>query len=196
MVKVRIRWLLLDAKPKSFVPVASYPEDPELEQFLEMEQLHRLNECLVASSRNTGPHTHGVEDLHGGWFWALGYDSDSESEEEESSVVPVVVEAPGFADPKPSLSSGILETSVLVSKYHFMNVPSPCLIKKTREDRRPWQGLKGKCALGPFLSVLVIECQHKYLSVNLCQLMDKVQIKSKGMFLRLSTLFWRLMYCV
>jgi hypothetical protein len=26
--------------------------------------------------------------------------------------------------------------------------------------------------------------------------MDKVQIKSKGMFLRLSTLFWRLMYCV
>jgi hypothetical protein len=56
--------------------------------------------------------------------------------------------------------------------------------------------LKGKCALGPFLSILVIECQHKCLSVNLCQLMDKVQDKSKGMFLRLSTLFWRLMYCV
>jgi hypothetical protein len=49
--------------------------------------------------------------------------------------------------------------------------------------------LKWKCALGPFLSILVIECQHKCLSVNLCQLMDKVQIKSKGMFLRLSTLF-------
>jgi hypothetical protein len=49
--------------------------------------------------------------------------------------------------------------------------------------------LKGKYALGPFLSILVIECQHKGLSVNLCQLMDKVQIKSKGMFLRLSTLF-------
>jgi hypothetical protein len=56
--------------------------------------------------------------------------------------------------------------------------------------------VKGKCALGPFLSILVIECQHKCLSVNLCQLMDKVQIKRKGMFLRLSTLFWRLMYCV
>jgi hypothetical protein len=56
--------------------------------------------------------------------------------------------------------------------------------------------VKGKCALGSFLSVLVIECQHKCLSVNLCQLMDKMQIKSKGMFLRLSTLFWRLMYCV
>jgi hypothetical protein len=51
----------------------------------------------------------------------------------------------------------------------------------------PW--VKGKCALGPFLSILVIECQHKCLSVNLCQLMDKVQIKSKGIFLRLSTLF-------
>jgi hypothetical protein len=45
--------------------------------------------------------------------------------------------------------------------------------------------LKGKCALGPFLSILVIECQHKCLSVNLCQLMDKVQIKFKGMFLDL-----------
>jgi hypothetical protein len=56
--------------------------------------------------------------------------------------------------------------------------------------------VKGKCALRPFLSILVIECQHKCLSVNLCQLMDKVQIKSKGMFLRLSTLFWRLMHCV
>jgi hypothetical protein len=32
--------------------------------------------------------------------------------------------------------------------------------------------LKGKCALGPFLSILVIECQHKYSNVN------KVQIKS------------------
>ena len=38
--------------------------------------------------------------------------------------------------------------------------------------------LKGKCALGPFLSILVIECQHKYLNVNLCPWMNKVQIKS------------------
>jgi hypothetical protein len=49
--------------------------------------------------------------------------------------------------------------------------------------------LKGKCALGPFLSILVIECQHKCLNVNLYSWMDKVQIKSKGMFLSLSTLF-------
>jgi hypothetical protein len=48
--------------------------------------------------------------------------------------------------------------------------------------------LKGKCALGPFLSILVIECQPKYLNVNLCPWMDKLQIKSKGMFLSLSTL--------
>jgi hypothetical protein len=48
--------------------------------------------------------------------------------------------------------------------------------------------VKGKCALGPFLSILVIECQHKCLNVNLCSWMNKVQIKSKGMFLSLSTL--------
>jgi hypothetical protein len=49
--------------------------------------------------------------------------------------------------------------------------------------------LKGKCALGPFLSILVIECQHKCSCVNLCQMMDKVTTQHKGMFLRLSTLF-------
>jgi hypothetical protein len=32
----------------------------------------------------------------------------------------------------------------------------------------PSEELKGKCALGPFLSILVIECQHKYSNVNLC----------------------------
>jgi hypothetical protein len=48
--------------------------------------------------------------------------------------------------------------------------------------------LKGKCAFGPFLSILVIEYQHKCLNVNLCPWMNKVQITSKGMFLSLSTL--------
>jgi hypothetical protein len=45
--------------------------------------------------------------------------------------------------------------------------------------------LKGKCALGPFLSILVIECQHKCFCVDLCNVVDKVQIMSKGMFLDL-----------
>jgi hypothetical protein len=36
--------------------------------------------------------------------------------------------------------------------------------------------LKGKCALGPFLSILVIECKHKCLNVTLCPWMNKVQI--------------------
>jgi hypothetical protein len=48
--------------------------------------------------------------------------------------------------------------------------------------------VKGKCALGLFLSILVIECKHKCLNVNLCPWMNKVQITSKGMFLSLSTL--------
>jgi hypothetical protein len=42
-----------------------------------------------------------------------------------------------------------------------------------------------ECALGPFLSILVIECQHKCFCVNLCKVVDKVQIMSKGMFLDL-----------
>jgi hypothetical protein len=45
--------------------------------------------------------------------------------------------------------------------------------------------VKGKCALGPFLSILVIECQRKCFCVDLCNVVDKVQIKSKGMFLDL-----------
>jgi hypothetical protein len=36
--------------------------------------------------------------------------------------------------------------------------------------------VKGKCALGPFLSILVIECQRKCFCVNLCNVVDKVQI--------------------
>jgi hypothetical protein len=45
--------------------------------------------------------------------------------------------------------------------------------------------VKGKCALRPFLSILVIECQHKCFCANLCKVVDKVQIMSKGMFLDL-----------
>jgi hypothetical protein len=45
--------------------------------------------------------------------------------------------------------------------------------------------LKGKCALGLFLSILVIECQRKCFCVDLCNVVNKVQIMSKGMFLDL-----------
>jgi hypothetical protein len=45
--------------------------------------------------------------------------------------------------------------------------------------------LKGKCALRPFLSILVIECQRKCFCVDICNVVDKVQIMSKGMFLDL-----------
>jgi hypothetical protein len=38
------------------------------------------------------------------------------------------------------------------------------------------KSLKGKCALGPFLSILVTECKHKGLNVNLCTWMNKVKI--------------------
>jgi hypothetical protein len=36
--------------------------------------------------------------------------------------------------------------------------------------------LKGKYALGPFLCILVIECQHMCLIGNLCTWMNKVKI--------------------
>jgi hypothetical protein len=38
--------------------------------------------------------------------------------------------------------------------------------------------MKGKCAFGPFLSILVIECKHKCLNVKICPRMIKVQITS------------------
>ena len=60
---------------------------------------------------------------------------------------------------------------------------------KTKDNVREVVGVKGKCALGPFLSILVIECQHKWTNGNLCKVMDKVQIKSKGMFLDLVQCF-------
>jgi hypothetical protein len=50
-------------------------------------------------------------------------------------------------------------------------------------------GVKGKCALGPFLSILVIECQRKCFCVDLCNVVDKLQIMSKGMFLDLVLCF-------
>ena len=73
------------------------------------------------------------------------------------------------------------------NKFEFYLKCSSCFMlcwHKSPKRRR----LKGKCALGLFLSILVIECKHKCLNVNLCSWMDKVQIKSKGMFLSLSTL--------
>jgi hypothetical protein len=60
--------------------------------------------------------------------------------------------------------------------------------RKGAMDARSVKALKGKCALGPFLSILVIECKHKSLNVKICSWMNKVQITSKGMFLSLSTL--------
>jgi hypothetical protein len=54
----------------------------------------------------------------------------------------------------------------------------PSVDWRTGQSGAPPDTVKGKCALGPFLSILVIACQHKYLNVNLCPWMNKVQIKS------------------
>jgi hypothetical protein len=51
-----------------------------------------------------------------------------------------------------------------------------------RQVSLAYAGVKGKCALGPFLSILAIECQHKWSCVNLCQMMVKVKINIKVCF--------------
>jgi hypothetical protein len=92
----------------------------------------------------------------------------------------------------PSPAGGLTAAIVVVAQrrkeYHVVAAVEGHELKTPKTEHRPGLKLKGKCALGPFLSILVIECQHKCLNVNLCSWMDKVQIKSKGMFLSLSTL--------
>jgi hypothetical protein len=52
--------------------------------------------------------------------------------------------------------------------------PQPIALKATRSKEAL---LKGKCAFGPFLSILVIECQHKCLNVNLCPWMNDSRLE-------------------
>jgi hypothetical protein len=96
---------------------------------------------------------------------------------------------------QPLLMSGARFPSIPGAADHCNSglVGAPDTVRCTQDSPVPpadcWSGpLKGKCALGPFLSILVIECQHKCLNVSLCPWMNKVQIMSKGMFLSLSTL--------
>jgi hypothetical protein len=50
------------------------------------------------------------------------------------------------------------------------------LLIEAPNQKRKAASLKGKCALGPFLCILVIECQHMCLIGNLCTWMNKVKI--------------------
>jgi hypothetical protein len=100
--------------------------------------------------------------------------------------------------------------TALMAAAHILPMPStrvPSIMVGAikggrREATRGWKervlgsALKVKCALGPFLSILVIECQHKCFYANLCKVVDKVKILSKGMFLDLVHCFYGLMYCV
>jgi hypothetical protein len=82
----------------------------------------------------------------------------------------------------------ILMKTILSSYLNCFCTCSTCFMLCWHKS--PKRGrLKGKCALGPFLSILVIECQHKYFCVDLCNVVDKVQIMSKGMFLDLVQCF-------
>jgi hypothetical protein len=84
----------------------------------------------------------------------------------------------------PAVSAFIAERTRRLSTLLTSDVPPQHLMRPVHSAGRRSQGhpadgapMKGKCALGPFLSILVIECQHKWTYVNLCKVMDKVQIK-------------------
>jgi hypothetical protein len=96
---------------------------------------------------------------------------------------------PGLFQPFPSLkrSLGPSELSLLKCLEH--KVPTRTTTRLVSLASITSEFVKGKCALGPFLNILVIECQRKCFCVDLCNVVDKMQIMSKGMFLRLSTLF-------
>jgi hypothetical protein len=66
-------------------------------------------------------------------------------------------------DSSPRASKGVLALAWRLLSHFFARGPT---------------FLKGKCAFGPFLSILVIECKHKCLNVKICPRMIKVQITS------------------
>jgi hypothetical protein len=87
-----------------------------------------------------------------------------------------------FAKTKPSGGKGWSIYAKFESKQFWVliciDVALPLVAFLLCWHKSPKRGkLKGKCALGPFLCILVIECQHKWTHVNLCKVMDKVQIK-------------------
>jgi hypothetical protein len=59
-------------------------------------------------------------------------------------------------------------TTVACTKSLEENVKNLRIAKRRKQKKKINTALKGKCALGPFLSILVIECQHKCLNENLC----------------------------
>jgi hypothetical protein len=65
-------------------------------------------------------------------------------------------------------------TNVVTGKWLFHHK----LTSDGSLDRYKACWVKGKCAFGPFLSILVIECKHKCLNVKICPRMIKVQITS------------------
>jgi hypothetical protein len=130
-------------------PLGGYPENSELERFLDLERLHRMNECLVASTSKMGPVVHGVENFHGGRFWALANNSDSDSDVEQTSVLPKTRQLQQLAPlvssvvphyfPAGSVLSPVLSTAS--GHRSVRSFSSPMLESaQKRKDRRPWKG--------------------------------------------------------
>ena len=147
--RLRIRRLTMAKQSLSSGPLGGYPEDPELERFLDLERLHRMNECLVASTSKTGPVVHGVEKFHGGRFWALANNSNSDSDVEQTSALPKTRQLHQLAPPVSSVvphyfPAGSVLSPVLSTASGDRSVrsfSSPMLESaQKRKDRRPWKG--------------------------------------------------------
>jgi hypothetical protein len=117
-----------------------------------------MNECLVASTSKTGPVVHGVENFHGGRFWALANNSDSDSDVEQTNVLPKTRQlhgsmltglgqqlAPPVSSvvpqyfPAGSILSPVLSTA---SGHRSVGSFSSLMLESAqkRNDQRPWQG--------------------------------------------------------
>jgi hypothetical protein len=155
--KVRVCRLKLATTTSSKFPLGQYPDDLDLERFLELEQLHRFNECLVASASRTGPHIHGIEDFHGGRFWALGSTSDSESEVDEHIVLPGDCETPGLPMSHSSDRLPPLVPEPTSGSYSDMGLPLGSHTvdsgTKRRSVQRPWKGRLPAPRIYPRLSL-------------------------------------------
>jgi hypothetical protein len=72
--KLHVRQLTLAPRSASKI-VHEYSElEHEVDQIVDYERFHRVNELVAASSNGSRPHVHGMEDLHGNRFWAISSD--------------------------------------------------------------------------------------------------------------------------
>jgi hypothetical protein len=91
--KFRVRRLTLAPRSASKLVHENSELEHEVDQIVDYERFHRVNELVAPSSNGSRPHVHGLEDLHGNRFWAISSDgADSELDVDEEIHVPDTLE--------------------------------------------------------------------------------------------------------